>query len=153
MYVSFAMRKKTLILKDDVFLDNDLSELSDKELMMLFDYKPDYDDIILSKMDDENYLKRRPRREKPCDRKRMYNCPTSYTGFDAQDWFAERFKGKAQKPVPKNYRCCLCGKPFQGYGNNPAPLTNDDRMRCCDDCNITKVIPARLQNYLINKAK
>ena len=58
VYVSFAMRKKTLILKDDVFLDNDLSELSDKELMMLFDYKPDYDNIILSEMDDENYFEK-----------------------------------------------------------------------------------------------
>ncbi len=42
------------------------------------------------------------------------------------------------------YVCCLCGADEFGYGNNPAPL---DQMpnRCCDVCNYTKVIPARLE--------
>ena len=52
------MRKKILILKDDVFLDNDLFELSEKELMMLFGYKPDYDNTILSETDDVNYCEK-----------------------------------------------------------------------------------------------
>ena len=40
--------------------------------------------------------------------------------------------------------CCLCGKDL-GYefGNNPYPLkTKGD---CCNHCNITKVIPARIE--------
>jgi hypothetical protein len=47
--------------------------------------------------------------------------------------------------------CCLCGAPCEpwhdpptGYGHNPAPLGNTDHDRCCDACNATKVIPARL---------
>jgi hypothetical protein len=40
--------------------------------------------------------------------------------------------------------CCLCGKVFTEWGNNPAPLAPSTE-RCCDDCNATKVIPARLE--------
>ena len=46
-------------------------------------------------------------------------------------------------------KCCLCGKKFEGYGNNPAPLTEESYIysekRCCDDCNSKKVIPERLK--------
>lgn len=38
--------------------------------------------------------------------------------------------------------CVLCKKQIEGYGNNPAPLATTGN--CCDDCNATKVIPARL---------
>jgi len=45
--------------------------------------------------------------------------------------------------------CVLCGNPCEpwheeptGYGHNPEPLA--DLGRCCDNCNATKVIPARL---------
>jgi hypothetical protein len=50
----------------------------------------------------------------------------------------ERLKAKGEG-MPK--RCCLCEKAFIGYGNNPAPLNGDT---CCDACNATVVIPARL---------
>ncbi len=42
------------------------------------------------------------------------------------------------------YECCLCGKKFSGFGNNPWPLVLDTDARCCDDCN-WKVIEARLK--------
>lgn len=38
-------------------------------------------------------------------------------------------------------RCELCGKLFEGYGNNPWPLKGNF---CCDECNKTVVIPARI---------
>lgn len=38
--------------------------------------------------------------------------------------------------------CCLCGKRIEGQGNNPYPLKRTGR--CCDECNIEKVIPARI---------
>lgn len=40
--------------------------------------------------------------------------------------------------------CCICGKPLPegSFGNNPAPLMSEGV--CCDHCNLTKVIPARL---------
>jgi hypothetical protein len=50
--------------------------------------------------------------------------------------------------------CVLCGAPCEpwpdgdppgGYGNNPQPLS--DIGRCCDTCNMTKVIPARLRSF------
>jgi hypothetical protein len=47
--------------------------------------------------------------------------------------------------------CCLCGEPCEawhaeptGYGHNPDPL-GVDGDRCCDACNSTYVIPARLR--------
>ena len=40
-------------------------------------------------------------------------------------------------------RCVLCKKMFSGWGNNPAPVKL--RGLCCDVCNTTKVIPARIK--------
>jgi hypothetical protein len=41
-------------------------------------------------------------------------------------------------------QCCFCKKPIQGYGNDPYPVNRDWHARCCDECNATKVIAARL---------
>lgn len=40
--------------------------------------------------------------------------------------------------------CVLCGKEFLERGNNPWPLREDGV--CCDECNSTKVIPARMKH-------
>ena len=42
--------------------------------------------------------------------------------------------------------CCICGKEFIGWGNNPYPVVEDEDARCCDECNAMHVIPARLLN-------
>ena len=39
--------------------------------------------------------------------------------------------------------CCFCGKKFMGLGINPAPIK--EQGVCCDDCNLAKVVPARLK--------
>ena len=39
--------------------------------------------------------------------------------------------------------CCICGKEFYGYGNNPEPVKWYGY--CCDDCNEKIVIPERLR--------
>lgn len=52
-------------------------------------------------------------------------------------------------------KCCFCQKmlPAQAgiserfWGNNPEPLKHDDVNRCCDDCNDSLVIPARIEKY------
>jgi hypothetical protein len=45
----------------------------------------------------------------------------------------------------EDLKCCLCGNAIKTYGNNPAPLkTKSKDDVCCDECNLTKVIPARL---------
>ena len=43
--------------------------------------------------------------------------------------------------MEEEYICCICGKRFKGYGNNPDPVKEEGR--CCDECNIKVVIPAR----------
>lgn len=45
--------------------------------------------------------------------------------------------------------CCLCGGKYWGWGNNAWPLDNEGR--CCDACNFTKVVPARLRSMKRNK--
>lgn len=48
-------------------------------------------------------------------------------------------------------KCILCGRPIRGkYGNNPWPLKEEGQ--CCDSCNTTKVIPARLELMFKNDA-
>lgn len=39
-------------------------------------------------------------------------------------------------------KCCICRKEAGKYGNNALPLIDG---LCCDDCNIRKVVPARLE--------
>lgn len=41
--------------------------------------------------------------------------------------------------------CCICGRDFNGYGNNPNPVKEEGE--CCSLCNTTIVIPARLKAY------
>tara|TARA_R110000751_G_scaffold94798_4_gene185066 strand:- start:392 stop:622 length:231 start_codon:yes stop_codon:yes gene_type:complete len=43
----------------------------------------------------------------------------------------------------RDMNCVLCNEDIKGnYGHNPAPLS--DEGDCCDECNMTKVIPARI---------
>ena len=70
----------------------------------------------------------------------------SYMG-DVDKQFLIDFFG-LDKPDVESYEihevqyCCLCGKRIEGYGNNASPVKEGN---CCDECNITRVIPARLQ--------
>lgn len=43
--------------------------------------------------------------------------------------------------------CCICGKTFDGRGNNPSPVEIDGV--CCDKCNNDFVIPRRLRDITI----
>ena len=38
--------------------------------------------------------------------------------------------------------CCICGADYGRYGHNPDPVKSSGR--CCDTCNATVVIPARI---------
>ena len=51
------------------------------------------------------------------------------------------------------YRCCICGKTFTGWGNNPWPVVKDEDARCCDECNDLKVVPARLEQMFSKESK
>lgn len=48
-------------------------------------------------------------------------------------------------------KCCICGQEIvDGFGNNPWPIK--DKGECCDLCNISVVLKARL-NMINNKKK
>ena len=51
--------------------------------------------------------------------------------------------------MKEKHICCICGCEFEGYGNNPSPLVNDEEARCCDECN-WKVIEARINQIKDN---
>ncbi len=40
------------------------------------------------------------------------------------------------------FTCCICGKEVEEYGNNPWPVKEEGR--CCNRCNLDKVLPARI---------
>ena len=41
--------------------------------------------------------------------------------------------------------CIICGEEYEGYGNNALPIKEG---RCCDNCNVKKVIPIRIGDCL-----
>ncbi len=55
------------------------------------------------------------------------------------------------------FKCCLCGKHSEGwgknkqFGNNPSPLAK--KGECCDECNSTKVIQSRIEQYQVNRMR
>ena len=51
----------------------------------------------------------------------------------------------------KDYICCICGKKFRGWGNNPWPVSKKDGDLCCDTCNATVVVPARISGMTKGK--
>ena len=63
----------------------------------------------------------------------------------------------------KKIKCCICGKEFEGYGNNPCGAVYKDKDgniiepefkdgdRCCDDCDQLYVIPGRIYTWQKNK--
>ena len=50
------------------------------------------------------------------------------------------------EPSKGPHTCPFCKSTFEGWGNNPEPVLAYDSGKnvCCDDCNSTVVIPARL---------
>ena len=64
----------------------------------------------------------------------------------------------------KNYYiCCICGRMFSGWGNNPdgamwktsqgeivEPTFKEDDV-CCDECDNNYVLPGRIYQYYKNK--
>lgn len=51
--------------------------------------------------------------------------------------------------------CCFCGKEFKGFGNSTWGCWSDEeeragvgeKERCCDECNLKVVIPARIRRF------
>lgn len=47
--------------------------------------------------------------------------------------------------------CCICGKQFKGYGNNPWPIKEEGE--CCEQCNYNIVLPKRIEDVIGNVRK
>lgn len=43
------------------------------------------------------------------------------------------------------HECCLCGESYGEFGNSASPLSEGS---CCDNCNASLVIPARIQQHM-----
>jgi len=41
-------------------------------------------------------------------------------------------------------KCCICNEKIEGKGNSPWPFHRAAGKECCDACNVTFVIPHRL---------
>ena len=61
-------------------------------------------------------------------------------------------KPSAERMANMEFKCCICGRTFNGYGNNPWPVVNDVYARCCDQCNEVEVIPARILQIMENSS-
>lgn len=48
-------------------------------------------------------------------------------------------------------KCCICGCPLSGFGNNSWPVSDNENDRCCDACNAKVVIPKRIELSFKNK--
>ena len=46
--------------------------------------------------------------------------------------------------------CCICGKEFTEWPNNPWPIKQSGE--CCGECNMNKVVPARILLSLNSKS-
>lgn len=58
---------------------------------------------------------------------------------------ADLEKDPAVNDIKENlekHKCVICGKDFEGYGNNAEPCK---KGLCCDKCNTSVVIPARIK--------
>ena len=51
------------------------------------------------------------------------------------------------KDFEKHHYCCMCGKEYSGVGYDAEPVWYG---RCCDKCNTTMIIPARIHQWKIN---
>lgn len=52
-----------------------------------------------------------------------------------------------ENSMKREYVCCYCKKHFNGIGNNPNDGIHkdfDENEVCCNDCNISIVIPNRI---------
>ena len=63
----------------------------------------------------------------------------------------KRRKIKMTEGTLQRQTCCICGERFIGWGNNPWPVVTDEEARCCDECNNTRVIPARIAQMFSRK--
>lgn len=116
------------------------------------DYWVDYEEIIPAEEDDINPLEEKLENKIDEDVKnrileKIKNKNIKTLEADFEDERAGEPAEKDEKPVEEEledeHKCCICGEPIEGYGNNPFPVKTEGD--CCDKCNAEVVIPARIE--------
>ena len=116
------------------------------------DYWVDYEEIIPAEEDDINPLEEKLENKIDEDVKnrileKIKNKNIKTLKEDFEDENVGKPVEKDEKPVEEEledeHKCCICGEPIEGHGNNPSPVKTEGD--CCDKCNAEVVIPARIE--------
>ena len=116
------------------------------------DYWVDYEEIIPAEEDDINPLEEKLENKIGEDVKnrileKIKNKNIKTLKEDFEDENVSEPVAKDEEPVAEElkdeHKCCICGEPIEGHGNNPFPVKTEGD--CCDKCNAEVVIPARIE--------
>lgn len=116
------------------------------------DYWVDYEEIIPAEEDDINPLEEKLENKIDEDVKnrileKIKNKNIKTLKADFEDENVSEPVAKDEEPVEEEledeHKCCICGEPIEGHGNNPFPVKTEGD--CCDKCNAEVVIPARIE--------
>ena len=116
------------------------------------DYWVDYEEIIPAEEDDINPLEEKLENKIDEDVKnrileKIKNKNIKTLKEDFEDENVSEPVAKDEEPVEEEledeHKCCICGEPIEGHGNNPFPVKTEGD--CCDKCNAEVVIPARIE--------
>lgn len=116
------------------------------------DYWVDYEEIIPAEEDDINPLEEKLENKIDEDVKNRIlekiknkNIKTPKEDFEDENVGepAEKDEEPVKEELEDEHKCCICGEPIEGHGNNPFPVKTEGD--CCDKCNAEVVIPARIE--------
>lgn len=116
------------------------------------DYWVDYEEIIPAEEDDINPLEEKLENKIDEDVKNRIlekiknkNIKTLKEDFEDENVGepAEKDEEPVKEELEDEHKCCICGEPIEGHGNNPFPVKTEGD--CCDKCNAEVVIPARIE--------
>lgn len=51
------------------------------------------------------------------------------------------------------FKCCICGKEVNEWGNDPWPVDMHPDHKCCNACDMSVVLAARLRSMAKHKEK
>ena len=116
------------------------------------DYWVDYEEIIPAEEDDINPLEEKLENKIDEDVKNRIlekiknkNIKTLKEDFEDENVGepVEKDEEPVEEELEDEHKCCICGEPIEGHGNNPSPVKTEGD--CCDKCNAEVVIPARIE--------
>ena len=116
------------------------------------DYWVDYEEIIPAEEDDINPLEEKLENKIDEDVKNRIlekiknkNIKTLKEDFEDENVGepVEKDEEPVEEELEDEHKCCICGEPIEGHGNNPFPVKTEGD--CCDKCNAEVVIPARIE--------